>query len=213
MNCRYRYKASWRLGGSHRPIRAVWRCCRVRAAGPRRTLRRLREVVGHNGDGALHPWVPAAVEAQEVYERALGERERAEGTHEAYAEEDRTAQLAVAHAAARAEAIEGALQGMGDPEARERAAGADGVVGAVAARLDVPEHLAVAVDAALGGWSEAFVAEIFAISRFDLTSRSTRIEQGGLRAEFAPHEILVPETWVLSTGIFDRFVEQNQLED
>jgi hypothetical protein len=38
------------------------------------------------------------------------------------------------------------------------------------------------------------------------------IEGGGLLREFAPHEILVPETWVLSTGIFDRFVQRNHLE-
>jgi hypothetical protein len=38
------------------------------------------------------------------------------------------------------------------------------------------------------------------------------LENNGLRREFAPHEILVPETWVLSTGIFDRFVQRNHLE-
>ncbi|HSF86583.1 MAG TPA: chromosome segregation protein SMC [Acidimicrobiia bacterium] len=101
----------------------------------------------------------AAVETQEVYEQALAERERAEDAHAGYAADDRAAQLAVAHAAARAEAIEGALQGLGDPEARERAARADGVVGAVVARLDVPESLAAAVDGALGHWSDAFVAD------------------------------------------------------
>jgi hypothetical protein len=38
------------------------------------------------------------------------------------------------------------------------------------------------------------------------------IEGSGLLREFTPHEILVPETWVLSTGIFDRFVQRNHLE-
>jgi hypothetical protein len=38
------------------------------------------------------------------------------------------------------------------------------------------------------------------------------IEGSGLLREFAPHEILVPETWVLSTGVFDRFVQRNHLE-
>jgi hypothetical protein len=38
------------------------------------------------------------------------------------------------------------------------------------------------------------------------------IEGGGLAREFTPHEILVPETWVLSTSVFDRFVQRNHLE-
>ena len=38
------------------------------------------------------------------------------------------------------------------------------------------------------------------------------LEGSGLRREFAPHEMLVPETWVLATSIFDRFVERNHLE-
>ncbi len=100
----------------------------------------------------------AAVEAQEVYEEALDLRQRSESAHETHSEADRAAQLALAHASARAEAVEAALHGLGDPEARERAAGADGVIGAVVARLDVPERLAAAVDAGLGRWSDALVA-------------------------------------------------------
>ncbi|HEY3354867.1 MAG TPA: PEP/pyruvate-binding domain-containing protein [Polyangia bacterium] len=38
------------------------------------------------------------------------------------------------------------------------------------------------------------------------------LETSGVRREFAPHELLVPETWVLATGIFERFVERNHLE-
>lgn len=38
------------------------------------------------------------------------------------------------------------------------------------------------------------------------------IEGSGMLRDFTPHEILVPDTWVLSTGVFDRFVQRNHLE-
>jgi hypothetical protein len=38
------------------------------------------------------------------------------------------------------------------------------------------------------------------------------LELSGAQREFAPHELLVPETWVLATSVFDRFVERNHLE-
>ena len=34
-----------------------------------------------------------------------------------------------------------------------------------------------------------------------------------LSAEIAPHEVRIPETWVLATGIFDAFVESNNLQN
>ena len=61
------------------------------------------------------------------------------------------------HATARVEAVEGALDGLGDPEARQRAAAAEGVRGPLVAVLDVPEDLAAAVDASLGQWADALV--------------------------------------------------------
>ena len=62
-------------------------------------------------------------------------------------------------AKARAEALESALTGLGDPDARKKALRAREVIGPVVSQLDAPEELATAVDAALGAWSEALVTE------------------------------------------------------
>ncbi len=61
-------------------------------------------------------------------------------------------------AVAKAEAFEAAA-GHSRASARERLAGADGVIGALADLLDVPDHLLAAVDAAVGGWAEALVLD------------------------------------------------------
>jgi chromosome segregation protein len=53
--------------------------------------------------------------------------------------------------------LEAALAGLVDPEAIERATAADGVLGALVGRLDVPLELAGAVDGALGEWRDAYV--------------------------------------------------------
>ncbi len=100
----------------------------------------------------------AAVDAQADYEHAQAELTTAEETAAEREAADRTAHLALAHASARVEALEAAVAGLGDPEARRRAAAAEGVVGSVVARLDVPESAAAAVDGALGSWADAFVA-------------------------------------------------------
>jgi len=65
------------------------------------------------------------------------------------------ARLGEAAARARVEAFRAAVQGLGDPEARAACERLDGVLGPVTARLDVPERLAPAVDAALGVWGGA----------------------------------------------------------
>ncbi len=67
--------------------------------------------------------------------------------------------IALAAARARAEALESAAAGLADPRAREMAAQRAGVLGTVASLLDVPEHLAAAVDAALGPWSDALAVD------------------------------------------------------
>jgi chromosome segregation protein len=90
---------------------------------------------------------------------AASERARTEQEHlERAREARRAAELAVASAQARADALAAALEGLTDPIATERAAGADGILGAVVGRLDVPDGLAAAVDGALGEWRDAFVA-------------------------------------------------------
>lgn len=88
----------------------------------------------------------------------------------------RDKQIALAGAKARIEALETALAGMVDPVAIERAGTADGVVGALVSRLDVPADLAMAVDGALGEWRDAFVVS----SRTALQSVTTDMKSAGL---------------------------------
>lgn len=96
---------------------------------------------------AAQPRYAAATEASTAARERLGR-----------AEAERTdSQIGVAGAAARVDALQAALAGLGDPAARDRAGAEPGVLGAIAARLDVPSDLAVAVDAALGEWRGAFV--------------------------------------------------------
>ncbi len=99
-----------------------------------------------------------AVAAQAAHHAVQDTLARARATHDQHESADRDAQLALAHAQARVEALEAAVAGLGDPEAHRRAAAAQGVVGSVAARLDVPSEVAAAVDAALGEWADAYVA-------------------------------------------------------
>lgn len=87
----------------------------------------------------------AAEETQQAWEAAEAAR------HEAH--------IALEKAKSRAEALEGALAGLGDPEARRQALQAREVIAPVVSQLDVPAEMAAAVDAALGSWSEALVAE------------------------------------------------------
>ncbi|HEX9977589.1 MAG TPA: chromosome segregation protein SMC [Acidimicrobiia bacterium] len=88
--------------------------------------------------------------------RLVAERDRSEASSADDAH--RRSETSFAAAAARVEALEAARAGLGDPEARELAATIDGVVGTIAAALDVPAPLSAAVAAALGPWAEAFVA-------------------------------------------------------
>jgi chromosome segregation protein len=86
----------------------------------------------------------------------------AEQTQEAWEAADSTrhqAHIALEKAKSRAEALESALAGLGDPEARRQALQAREVVAPVVSQLDVPVEMAAAVDAALGSWSEALMAE------------------------------------------------------
>jgi chromosome segregation protein len=95
---------------------------------------------------------------QQQYEHVEVAREAAQNRLEEAESVHQDAQIALAKALGRVEAVEAALAGLGDPAARERAASADHVVGLLVARLDVPGFLAAAVDGALGPWRDAYVA-------------------------------------------------------
>ncbi|MDJ0925586.1 MAG: chromosome segregation protein SMC [Acidimicrobiia bacterium] len=95
--------------------------------------------------------------AQPQFTGAAAESAQARQRVEEAQEHQRTAEIGVAGAKARIEALQNALSGLGDEAVREQALAADGVLGTVVSRLDVPSDLAAAVDAALGDWSDALV--------------------------------------------------------
>lgn len=67
--------------------------------------------------------------------------------------------LGAAGAVARVEALETALEGLSDEESLAIASEAVGVIGTLASKLDAPPEIAPAVDAALGNWRDALVAD------------------------------------------------------
>lgn len=101
----------------------------------------------------------ATSELQDAYARARERRIEVQGEWERLSAAASDAQVAVARATARVEALEGALAGLVDEEAVAIASAADGVRGGIVAALDVPADLAPAVDAALGQWRSAFLTD------------------------------------------------------
>jgi chromosome segregation protein len=98
---------------------------------------------------------PALQARQQARERLAAEEQALESAVDEFA----GARMAEAAARGRVEALEAVISGMGDPAARRRAERLPGVIGPVVARLDMPDALAAAVEAALGPWADALVAE------------------------------------------------------
>lgn len=93
----------------------------------------------------------------DVYTRKKDVRVEAEG---AWRDADGDAtehRLTTAGALARVDALEAAFDGLVDEATQKIASQADGVIGAIVQRLEVPLELAAAVDGALGQWRDAFV--------------------------------------------------------
>lgn len=92
---------------------------------------------------------------QTDYERAAAARaadqERWAAAESVLAE----SRIEVASMSARVDAIASAIDGRYDPEARAMVESADGAIGTLISRLDVPEGLEAAVGAALGRWLDA----------------------------------------------------------
>jgi len=95
---------------------------------------------------------------QQSYERATTARSEAQAEWEAHTDAASSSKVEVARATARIEAIESALDGLVDQQARDIAQSSEGVHGALVAALDVPADIAGALDAALGPWRDAYVA-------------------------------------------------------
>ena len=128
----------------------------------RRDMVRSRLEAEQGEAAALDAEIEAARSDVEEADRALAEAtarwEEDRRSHAAADAAARDADLAVAAAAARIEALQAAAAGLADPEARRRVEALEVVAGPVTARLDVPAAMAAAVDAALGPWADAVVA-------------------------------------------------------
>jgi chromosome segregation protein len=128
----------------------------------------------------LHIEVAAAEEesvpALESLRRWSGRRQAAATAMEHARAGLAEARLAEAAAGARVEAFEAAASGLGDAESLRRAGGCGGVLGALVSRLDVPDHLAAAVDAALGEWGGALAVG----TPGELAAAVSAIKSGGL---------------------------------
>lgn len=89
---------------------------------------------------------------QDDYDQASRRRLADQETWSAAEAELSELRLELASSQARLSALETALEGRYDREARELAERAPGAIGSLVSRLDIPEGLEAAVDAALGRW-------------------------------------------------------------
>lgn len=97
--------------------------------------------------------------SQQRYSEAEAKRKEAQEGWERAESQHRAAELAFTAAAARVTALEAAVAGLADPEARGLVESAPGALGSLTRRLDVPEDLGGAVDAALGPWADSVAFE------------------------------------------------------
>ncbi len=101
----------------------------------------------------------AVTDLHDAYASRKKAREGAQSVWERDESDVAEARLKAAGAEARVDALEAAVAGLIDERARDLVSGAEGVVGSLVARLDVPGEVADAVDAALGEWRGAYVAD------------------------------------------------------
>ncbi len=117
-----------------------------------------------------------ATAAQRGYDEARVRRVEVEEKWQSASSEYSDVLLAIAAGEARIEAHEAAIAGIGDPVARAMTESHDGVAGIVAASLDAPPEVAVAVDRALGAWAGAFLAS----DRGDIHTLTSALKSEGL---------------------------------
>ncbi len=97
--------------------------------------------------------------SRDAYQRTSESRDRAQRAWEAAEADRQDARMELVRCQARLEALEAVAEGLGDPDTARRLAERADITGAIAALLDIPDDLVPAVDAALGRWSGALVAE------------------------------------------------------
>jgi len=125
--------------------------------------------------------------AQAAYQEARAGRSSDQETWESADERLRAAEVAIAGCEARLEAFEVALRGLADPVARERIERAPAATGALSTALHIPDHLAAAVDAALGPWADAItVADHLSVE--DMVSGLKADRLGGVPMVAPPAE-------------------------
>ena len=100
-------------------------------------------------------------EFQALYEKARGHRSADQEKWTAAESQLTEARLGVAGAKARAEGIKAVANRQSDIEARRAIERSTGAVGTLISRLDVPEDMESAVDAALGRWADAVAFDGF----------------------------------------------------
>ena len=140
----------------------------------------------------------AVTAAQRGYDEARARREAVEVQWESVDREHTDVLLAIAAGEARIEAHEAAIADLGDPAARTMTEGHEGIAGIVAASLDAPPEVAIAVDRALGAWADAFLASD-RTNIHDVTSTLKAEGLGGVslvtpsRAESVPARVAAEE--------------------
>jgi chromosome segregation protein len=110
-------------------------------------------------NGAIETTDAAVTSLGETYSNRLSERQAAQMSWESDEATVAELRLAAAGDRARVEALEAAVAGLVDERATQIASESEGVVGSLVGALHVPADLADAVDAALGTWRGAYVAE------------------------------------------------------
>jgi chromosome segregation protein len=143
---------------------------------------------------------------QEAYQRRSGRREV---DQEGWSRSELAlteARLALAAAEARVEAVEGALSGRFDLDARRKVESADSAIGTLVARLDIPPGLERAVDAALGRWVDAV-----AFGSIDGLKRAVELVKadggGGVALVSGVNRDMAPAAQVAATSGVDALVD------
>ena len=140
-------------------------------------------------------------EFQALYEKAKEHRSSDQEKWTAAESQLDAARLGLAAAEARAEGMQAVASGQFDIEARRAIERSTGAVGTLISRLDVPEDMESAVDAALGRWADAVAFDGFDLLRGAVETIKLS-GQGGVPVVAISELVATPADEVaLSTGV------------
>ena len=140
-------------------------------------------------------------EFQALYEKAKEHRSSDQEKWTAAESQLNAARLGMAAAEARAEGMQAVASGQSDIEARRAIERSTGAVGTLISRLDVPEDMESAVDAALGRWADAVAFDGFDLLRGAVETIKLS-GQGGVPVVAISELVATPADEVaLSTGV------------